>query len=114
VARKNSEHADRAKQFAPFDALKGFREALAEKEHIIVPKIELSDYQKEQLDRKFSYIEPNNIITVVYFHKDEYLKLTGMVSKVDNFEKTMIVVKTKIKFSDVYDIQIDAMPDDYD
>ena len=34
---------DRAKLFAPFDALSGFREALREKERIIVPKIDLSE-----------------------------------------------------------------------
>ena len=114
MARKNSEHADRAKQFLPFDALTGFREALAEKEHITVPKIDLSEDHKEQLDRKFRYFKANDIISVVYFFKDEYLKLTGMVSKVDYYEKNMIVIKTKIKFSDVYDIQSDAIPEDYD
>ena len=36
------DRADRAKQFMPFDALKGFREALKEKEKVTVPKIELS------------------------------------------------------------------------
>ena len=29
------DRADRAKQFMPFDALKGFREALAEKERLV-------------------------------------------------------------------------------
>lgn len=34
--RIKMDRADRAKQFMPFDALKGFREALEEKEHIVV------------------------------------------------------------------------------
>lgn len=33
----------RAKIFAPFDALKGFREALRAKERVIVPKRELAE-----------------------------------------------------------------------
>ena len=33
--RPKMDRADRAKQFMPFDALKGFREALAEKERLI-------------------------------------------------------------------------------
>ena len=37
------ERSNRAKQFMPFDALKGFREALEEKERILVPKRELSE-----------------------------------------------------------------------
>ncbi len=36
----------RAKQFMPFDALKGFREAVAEKERIIVPKRDLPEEKK--------------------------------------------------------------------
>lgn len=32
--RPKMDRADRAKQFMPFDALKGFREALAEKERL--------------------------------------------------------------------------------
>lgn len=34
--RVKMDRADRAKQFMPFDALKGFREALEEKEHSVV------------------------------------------------------------------------------
>lgn len=33
--RPKMDRADRAKQFMPFDALKGFREALAEKERLV-------------------------------------------------------------------------------
>jgi len=40
--RPKMDPADRAKQFLPFDALKGFREALAEKERTVVPQGELS------------------------------------------------------------------------
>lgn len=38
---------DRAKQFLPFDALKGFREALAEKEKAHVPQGELKVEEEE-------------------------------------------------------------------
>lgn len=39
------DRANRAKQFMPFDALKGFREALAEKEKSIVLEIEFENYK---------------------------------------------------------------------
>ncbi len=39
--RPKMDVADRAKQFLPFDALKGFREALAQKEQSIHPPGEL-------------------------------------------------------------------------
>ena len=46
---KNDCYAERAKIFMPFDALKGFKEALKEKEKIVVERIELSDEEKDKL-----------------------------------------------------------------
>lgn len=45
---------NRAKQFMPFAALKGLEEALEKKEKIVVPKAELCDDYKEQLDFRLS------------------------------------------------------------
>lgn len=47
---------DRAKQFMPFAALKGYPEALRKKEKIVVPKIELPEEYQEELDRKLRQI----------------------------------------------------------
>ena len=58
----------RAKQFLPFDALNGFREALAEKEQCPVFKKDLSDDQKEWLDRILRQIRKTDMIEVEYFH----------------------------------------------
>ena len=44
---------DRAKQFMPFAALRGYDEAIAEKEIIFEPRAELSDEQRDRLDRAF-------------------------------------------------------------
>ena len=43
---------NRAKQFVPFAAVKGYEEALRAKEKIVVEKIELSEEKKEELDSK--------------------------------------------------------------
>ena len=100
-----SERAERAKQFAPFDALRGFREALREKERIVVPKPELSEEMKEELDRRFRQIRPNDIITVIYFQKDEYLKITGMVSRISESSRMIQIVNTKICLDDICGIE---------
>lgn len=95
---------NRAKQFVPFAALKGYEEALRAKEKIIVEKIELSEEKKAELDYKLHQIEKNDIITVVYFDKDEYIKLEGMVSRFDTDARVLKVVNTKISFEDIYDL----------
>ena len=58
---------NRAKQFVPFAAVKGYEEALRAKEKIVVEKIELSEEKKAELDFKLHQIQRNDIITVVCF-----------------------------------------------
>ncbi|MGN1148486.1 MAG: YolD-like family protein [Lachnospiraceae bacterium] len=107
------DRADRAKQFMPFDALKGFREALKEKEKVTVPKIELSEYARDELDRKLHQVEKNDIVTVVYFCEGEYLKITGMVARLDTTARILRIVNTKISFDDIYDIQGDKIAEPF-
>lgn len=97
--------ADRAKQFMPFAALKGYETALRAKERILVPKIELSEEMAEELDRKLRSIRKKDVVRVVYFEKGEYLKLTGMVSGIDKDAGVIKIVNKKIPFADLYDLQ---------
>ena len=96
--------AERAKQFMPFSALKGLEEALTEKEKIVVPKIELSEDSAMELDRKMHALERGTITTVIYYNKKEYLKLTGIIAKIDEDNRILQIVNTKVNFDDIYDI----------
>lgn len=100
---------DRAKQFMPFAALKGYSAALRKKEKIIVARIELTEEYKEELDRKLRQVRKNDIVTVVYFYKNEYLKMTGMVSRIDETARVIKVVNTKIAFENLYDIMVNSV-----
>ena len=93
--------SDRAKQFMPFAALKGLPEALSVKEKIIVPKIELSPEMAEELDLKMHRLERGKIAAV-----DEYLKLSGMVARIDETSRILQIVNTKIPFDDILDIEL--------
>lgn len=95
---------ERAKQFMPFAALKGYPEALHKKEKKIVPRMELSEEYQEELDRKLHQVKKNEMLTVVYYCCNEYLKRTGMVSKVDAEARMLHIVNIRIPFEDIYDI----------
>lgn len=95
----------RAKQFMPFAALKGLPEALAEKERIVVSKVELSEEMAAELDRKMHLLEKGKVATVVYFAQDEYLKKTGMVARVDASARILQIVNEKISFDDILDVE---------
>lgn len=98
--------SDRAKQFMPFAALKGLPEALLAKEKIIVPKIELSPEMAEELDLKMHRLERGRIASIIYFHNDEYLKLSGMVARIDETSRILQIVNTKIPFDDILAIEL--------
>lgn len=103
--RPKMDRSNRAKQFMPFDALTGLRAALAERERIIVPKRELSEEQKEELDYKLQALQVGDMITAEYFHDGEYLQVTGMISRIDASSRVLQVVNTKIAFEDIADLK---------
>ncbi len=104
--RAKMSREDRAKQFMPFAALKGYEEALRAKERIVVDKKELSEERKEELDEVIHKIKKQDMVTAVYYEREEYLKITGMVSKIDFDSRFIQIVNKKISFEDLFSIGI--------
>ena len=61
----------------PFDALKGFKEAIKEKERIVVEKKEMTEDLYEELNLEFKKIKKGSIVKVIYYSKNEYIEYTG-------------------------------------
>lgn len=101
----------RAKQFMPFAALKGLPEALAAKERIVVPRIELSEEALLELDEIMHRLKPGDMITITYYENQEYLQKTGLVARIDETARLLQVVNTKILFQDIRSIEILLMQD---
>lgn len=96
---------NRAKQFMPFDALKGLREALIEKERILVSKKELSEEEKEELDRRLKQIQKGDMVTVEYFQYSEYSKVTGLVRRIHETSRVFEIDNATISFDDISDLE---------
>ena len=98
---------DRAKQFSPFAALKGYETALRVKEKVLVPRIELSVEAQAELDRKLHMIAKGDMLTVVYFHRfagsdvGEYLQFTGKVSRLEPERRILQIANTIISINDI-------------
>ncbi len=97
--------ADRASQFMPFAALKGFEEALKEKERIEVEKVLLSEESLEYLDYQLSLLKVGDMVTVIYFEKGAYISRTGLVSRLKKDARYLTVVTTDISFDDIREIK---------
>ena len=93
--------SDRAKQFLPFNSLRGYYDLIREKEKITTPKRELSEDDLENLSIKISKIEKNMMIKIRYYDIDSYKDIEGIVSKIDLVNKFIVIVKTKISFNDI-------------
>lgn len=95
---------DRAKQFLPFDALKGLREELEkrEKEYAKCEKRELSEYEAEKLNEKIKKIN-DCFVKIKYYKNGEYVTVSGTV-KVNYSYRYLFVNEEKIFFSDILEI----------
>ncbi len=95
---------NRAKQFMPFDALKGFREALAEKERETDAKKELSEERKAELDRRLHMLHKGDMVTAEYFQNGVYTKETGRVTKIDKTCRVLKLEEQEIPFDLLSDL----------
>lgn len=98
---------NRAKQFAPFSALRGLPEELTAMEKIVVSRLELSEYMEEELNKMLSMLKPGDMATVIYFCNDEYIKVTGMIARIDADCRILQIVEKRIGFDDIYSIEAD-------
>ena len=119
----------RAKIFSPFDALKGFTDAVEAKDELYVERTELSEDECAGLDsiiaelqelvRNGSAARENNVIVTVthfvpcadensdaYGSRGQYVETTGVVSCIDTLvKKTMTVDGKMIGFANILKIE---------
>ena len=114
---------DRAKLFAPFDALNGFGSAIREKDIVYVPRMQLSDEICERISRHLTALHRRDTVTVIYFvsvrrgtEEDlgEYRTVTAAVVRVDEIERKLILDTVSIPFEDIMAVcGPEKMEDDY-
>lgn len=95
--------ARRAKQFQPFNALKGLYEAIAAKEKVPTPRRILADDAIEEINKTLTTLQKGQIITVVYYgsYEQDYVQLTGPVTKVDSYWHSIQIGNTTIDFPEI-------------
>ncbi len=97
----------RAKQFLPFDALKGLQEALREKEIEYEEKKELSEDTLAELNNKFNQIEKGSFVKIRYYRNGRYSEIKGIVTYIDYIKRKIQIDKiVNINICDIIDILI--------
>ena len=98
---------DRAKQFAPFDALKGLHDALKIKEYENerVQKGEVSEEKANEISKILLGLEKNDLTEIKYFEDGHYLTACGKTKLM--IEKNIIQVDDKkIGLDNLFDIRL--------
>lgn len=94
----------RAKQFAPFQSLKGFEDALRKKEKAHLLKQELSEEKEYEINEALISLAKNKKITVTYYNNGEYICFTGLFKRMDLYNRTITVEEIVISIDDIYDL----------
>ena len=113
---------DRAAQFSPFASLTGYDDAIHETGRLTDEKIDLSEEEKEALDRKQQILMErlcdHPALTVTYFVPDAkqsggaYVTKSGSLKTIDKFERWILLTDgTKIPLDDVADIESELFRD---
>ncbi len=112
---------NRAAQFAPFAALSGYGEAVAETERITEERVILDESVVDEINRKLAEIaerlnsESGNepYVSITYFVDDllkdggSYVHAAGNVKKVDAYERQVLMKDgTVIPMRDIFDVEI--------
>lgn len=105
VERVKMSRIERAKQFAPFDALKGLQETIKikEYEHDRIAKGEMSEDEIKQISLVLSNIEKGDSVKIEFFRDGHIIKLRGL-ARIDVYNQKIFVGAFEINFDDIQKI----------
>lgn len=97
----------RAKQFLPFNALKGLQEALREKEKEMEyeERKYLAEETLNELDNIINRIENGSKVKIIYYNNHKYNEIAGIVTNIDSIKKKVEINKREnINICDIIEI----------
>ena len=99
---------ERAKQFAPFDALKGLQKALRlkEYEHDRMVRGDIDDETIDKISKQLQKIKKNDSIYIKYFEDGYYKELKEKVKRIDVNKREVELESKTIFFDDLFDLNI--------
>lgn len=99
--------AERARQFMPFAALRGFYNVIEERERIKSPRRELGEDDAHKLSCLLGTLQRGMMVKVIHYNNGFYETTEGLVAEVDFIFRHLVIVKTKILFDDIFRLSCD-------
>lgn len=102
------DRSERAKQFAPFDALRGLREALEKKEleHERQEQRMRTEEETEALERVLAVLTRGQRAEALFYAGGFYLQARGVVEDIDLVRRILRIGDGRIVFEDLYYVRL--------
>lgn len=98
--------ADRARQFIPFMALKGYYDLCREKERVVEPRHILTEEEALALSQVTAQLSKGDMVKVTYYDKDAYVTRQGVISEVVPALRFLRLVRQRIDFEDILRVEM--------
>lgn len=98
-------HANRARQFMPFAALKGYHEMAYAREATPEPRREVTAEQADALTHAIGGLSRGDVVRVTHYEDGAYVTTVGAVSEVVEAYRTIVIVRRRIAFDDIWSIE---------
>ncbi|MCQ2439487.1 MAG: YolD-like family protein [Oscillospiraceae bacterium] len=102
---------ERAKQFMPFDAMKGLQEALRDREerHLRSERRELSEEQAAELNAALSRLRTGQRVRLSCYYGFHDAVLEGRVTRLRPEERMLRIDELPLHFEDIYSLTVTDM-----
>ena len=101
-------HPDRARQFSPFAALRGYYDLVRERERVVEPRRPLSDVEARELGETLAQVRRGQLVRATFYENDAYRTVVGTVSQVDMIYHDLWIVRERIPFDEL--CALEALP----
>lgn len=108
------DNIERARQFMPFAALKGYDELIRERQQLKESRRELYEDKAEMLSRRMSNVRKGMFVRICYYSGSSYASAEGTVTEFDHVFRVMAIssrTELRLSFDDIYDISWDGCED---
>ena len=93
--------ADRAKQFMPFAALKGFEEAIEKTKKPVFDRVILGEDAQAELDAALRELRLGDQVCITFYQDREYISLSGPVTGTDGINRLIFLSGRPIPIDDI-------------
>lgn len=97
--------SDRARQFMPFAALKGYYDLIAVRERLSEPRHELTEEEAAELSQQLLNLPRGSLCSITYYSDGAYETVSGVLTGVDFAACRLRIVKQWIFFADIWKIK---------